>query len=804
MIKNYLKVAWRNLTANKVTSLISISGLALGIACFLLLATYLVNELRYDRFYNNSGRIVRLIYSYKSANDNSESTVAVTPTGPVPVFKQQFSEIAAGARIFNYSGSRPATVQYQDKVFHEKNLLLADEDFFKIFSFKFISGNANSALSQAGSIVLTQSAAKRYFGDQDAVGKVLKLDDKNNMQVTGVIEDIPSYSQLKFDMIGSYSILPRSKTQKWDSANDYSYFLLRPGTNISNLQQRINAYVNDLLKSNLNQGDRVQYTFEPLTKVHLYTKAIDNLEAPGDIKYIYILSIVAVIVLLLACINFLNLVTAKSIERASEIGVCKVLGALRGQLFIQFITEAAIITLASLVIGLLLAWVGFPWFNNLSGRQLGFGTWNLTWLIAGILALFVIVTMIAGTYPSLYLSAFKPVQTIKSNATGIGKGSLLRKSLVVFQFVVSVFFIISAIIANKQLQYIRNMDTGINRSQVMVLDIGGMPFSKIQPFKEAIMQQQGVAGVTASYDSPVNIRGGYTIDSVQGKTGKFQLSVTAIPVEKDFVNTLGIKLVAGTNFTLADEQQILPSDNSKRHYSFIINESAARALGWKPDDAIGKRIDMNGRNGEIRGVTHDFNFASLHQEISPIVIMPEYDYFGKLLIKTTGASVVNIVDNIRKSWKSFYPGVPFESHFLDQEYDELYQNDQRTSDILTSFTLVSVFISCLGLFGLAVFSTKQRIKEVGIRKVLGASVMNIAGLISADFLKLVGLAILVATPVAWYIMHRWLDDFVYRTQMSWWIFALAAGLAIFIALATVGYQAIKAALANPVKSLRSE
>jgi putative ABC transport system permease protein len=804
MIKNYLKTAWRNLVNNKVTSLISIAGLAVGIACFLLLATYLINELRYDRFNAKADRIVRLTSNYKSADDNSEKNIAVTPTAPVPVFTQEFSDIANGVRIINYSDFKPATVQYGDKLFHEKKVLLADEDFFKIFSFKFIAGSPASSLTPVGSIVITQSTAKKYFGGNNPIGKFLKLDKTNNMLVTGVIEDVPAYSQLKFDMVGSYSIMPRSKTRIWDSANDYSYLLLKPGVNPKGLEQRINSYVNTLLKEDFKSGSRSWYTLEPLTKVHLYTKTIDNLEPSGNIKYIYILGFVAIILLLLACINFLNLVTAKSIERAREIGVRKVMGALREQLFTQFITEAAIITFVSLMIGVLLAWISFPGFSNFSGHQLSFSTWNISWLSVGLFSLFIVVTLIAGTYPSLYLSAFKPVVTLKGNATGIAGGGMLRKSLVVFQFVVSVFFIISTIIAGKQLQYIQQLDTGINRSQVVVLDIGGMPFSKIQPFKEEIMQGQNVTSVSASYDSPVNVRGGYVINGADGKAGKLELSVTAVPVERNFVNTLGIRLIAGHNFTLGDEQQILPTDWAKRKYSFIINETAAKALGWKPEEAIGKRISMNGRAGEIRAVARDFNFASLHKEITPIVIMPEYDYFGKLLIKISGNNIVNTLTNIKNTWKSFYPNVPFESHFLDQEYDEMYQTEQRTGGILMVFTVVCIFISCLGLFGLAVFSTKQRIKEVGIRKVLGASVVNIVGLISFDFLKLVLFSILIASPIAYYAMSKWLQDFVYRTHIQWWAFALAGGLAVLIAFITVGYQSVKAALANPVKSLKSE
>ncbi|HEY0244260.1 MAG TPA: FtsX-like permease family protein, partial [Mucilaginibacter sp.] len=727
-----------------------------------------------------------------------------TPTAPVPVFKQEFSDVADGVRIYNYTDSRPATVQYGDKLFNEHKMLVADESFFKIFSFKFLKGNAATALSRVESVVITESTAKKYFGNDDPIGRVMKINTTRNMLVTSVIEDIPAYSQIKFDMMGTYAMMARSKTRQWNSANDYSYLLLKPGVNKQNFEKRINAYVANLPGNNEKNGHKTWYTFEPLTSIHLYSKASSNLEPSGNIKYIYILSSIAIILLLLACINFLNLVTAKSIERAHEIGVRKVMGALRGQLFVQFITEAAIVTFTSLIAGVLLAWISFTGFSNFTGNQLSFQIWNTSWLVLALLVLFVAVTLIAGTYPSLYLSAFKPIVTLKGKSTGSQGSSTLRKSLVIFQFSVSVFFIISTIIAGNQLKYIQNLDTGINRNQVMVIDIGGVPFSKIQAFKNQLMQQQSVKSISASYDSPVNVQGGYTINSAEGNSDKMELSVTAIPVERNFTNTLGIKLIAGNNFTLGDEQQVLDTNYQKRKYSFIINETAAKALGWKAEDAVGKRIALGDRVGEIRAVTHDFNFASLHQQVAPIILFPQYDYFGKLLIKTSGADMANTVSQIQKTWKSFYPNTPFESHFLDEEYEAMYQTEQRTGSILTVFTLVTIFISCLGLFGLAVFSTRQRVREVGIRKILGAGVLNIVGLISSDFIKLVLLSILIASPVAYYVMNKWLQDFVYRTHIQWWVFVSAGGLALLIAFLTVSYQSVRAAMANPVKSLRSE
>ncbi|UOE46399.1 ABC transporter permease [Mucilaginibacter sp. SMC90] len=798
MIKNHIKTAWRSLVLNKVTSLISIAGLAVGIGCFILLATYLLNELRYDRFHVNANRIVRVTYNYKSSDDAEAKSTSVTPTAPVPVFKQQLQEIEDGVRIYWYNNP----VQYHDKLFNEKRFLLADEPFFRIFSFKFLRGNAATALNGPSALVITASTAKKYFGNDDAIGKILKVDNKQNMIVTGVVEDVPEYSQIKFDMIGSYAITEHSKTRRWDSANDYSYLLLKPGVNAASVQQKMNNYVADMFKDGFRQGHKMWFTLEPMTDVHLKSEATYPLSASGNIKYIYILGAVAIILLLLACVNFLNLVTAKAIERGHEIGVRKVMGAARTQLFTQFITESAMITLVSLLGGLFLADVSFKWFSDFSEQQLGFQTWNTSWLIVALATLFIIVTFLAGTYPSLYLSSFNPVVTLKGKLTNTSGGKALRRSLVVFQFVVSVFFMICTVIAGAQLRYIQDLNIGINRSQVMVLDIGGKSLKDIKSFNNEVTQLPGVLNASASYDSPVDVHGGYSINQADGKNNDYNLSVTALPVERNFLKTLGIKLVQGIDFTEADEKRSAETDENKRSYGFIINEKAANALGWKAGEAIGKHISLNGRAGEIRGVVQNFNFATVREAITPIVMFTE-DYFGKILIKTSGNNTAQTISAVKEKWTAFNPATPFEYHFLDQEFDDMYKSEQRTGSILTAFTLVTIFISCLGLFGLAVFSTRQRVKEVGVRKVLGASIFSIVKLVSGDFLKLVVISVIIASPIAWYAMHRWLQDFAYKISIQIWVFVAAGTVAILIAFITVSVQSLKAALANPVKSLRA-
>ncbi|RFZ84931.1 ABC transporter permease [Mucilaginibacter terrenus] len=803
MIKNYLKTAWRNLAQNRSTSIISVAGLAVGICCFMLLATYLINELRYDRFHEKADRIARLTSGYQSSDDPEPRVFAVTPTAPAIVLKQQIPGIEDAVRIFPYSNSSPSVIKLGDNLFKEKKVLVTDPSFFNIFDFKFIKGDRKTALNGSASAVLTASSAKKYFGSDDVVGKVVVLDGIN-LTVTGVIEDVPEYSQIKFNVLASYAIMPRSKNLKWNSSSDYSYFLLKQGTSIAKVQAQIDAFTKSRLKEEVRPGARQWYTLEPLTKVHLYSEAGYGIEPSGNVKYIYILGAVAIILLVLACVNFLNLVTARSAERAKEIGVRKVMGAQRKQLFFQFITEAGIITLTSLLIGLLMAGLAFPWFSNFSGQTLGFSTWNINWLVLAVTTLFILVTLLAGTYPSLYLSAFKPVVTLKSSSPGPAGGNALRKSLVVFQFIVSVFFIISTLIAGSQLQYIQHLNTGMNRSQVMVIDIGGMGYNELEAFKNEVAQQPGVKGATATYNSPINVTGGYSINSADGKNADFSLSVVAMPVEKTFISTMGIQLLQGRDLDLGDEQQVRIKEDSLRKYSFILNETAVKAMGWKPEQAIGKHIGLNGRMGIVKAVAKDFNFTSLHDKISPIVIFPEYSWFAKVLVKTDGRNTAATIAAVQAKWHTFYPNAPIEYHFLDQEFEEMYKADQRTGDILKAFTFVTIFISCLGLFGLAVFSTRLRLKEIGIRKVLGANVAGIVALISSDFLKLVLIAVVISSPLAYYAMTNWLQGFAYRINIQWWVFLLAGGLAIVIAFVTVGYQSIKAALANPIKSLRSE
>lgn len=803
MLKNYFKIAVRNLWKYKTNSFISIIGLSLGIGCFLLLATYVLHEFRYDRFQVNGDNIVRVNLFYQSG-DSEPVHVAVTPTAVAPVFNREFGEVKEAVRIYPFSGAGAVAVKYKDVLFNEKKVLFADASYFKIFPTEFIEGDQATALAQPNSVVIDETTARKYFGSESAIGKSVTMNENLTVQVTGVIADIPSYSHIKFNWLGSYSTLPRSKTEAFDSANDYTYLLLQPQAKMEALQAKIDQYVAKNLNNPQDPSTKVKLLLESFNRIHLYSNVSAGTEASGNYKYVYILSGVGLLILIIACINFINLVTARSAVRAREVGVRKVMGAARTQVFRQYLFECGIITLVAIFVGLIIAFLGFPIISNISGNTLGFNIWPSASVVLVLFALAIGVTLLSGIYPAAVLSGFEPIKVLKGKVLAANSGSGLRSSLVVFQFTISILFIIGTVIANQQLHFIQNKNLGLNPSQIIVLDVGsGISATKLEAMKNELLSNPVFKSVTASYDSPVNVQGGYTI-TASDKPQNFQMNITAIPVEKDFVPTLGMQLLAGQNFNNTDILQATADSFALRKYAFILNESAVKALGWTTETAIGKMVNMNGRQGAVKAVARDFHFRSLHEKIGPIAIIPEYNYFGKVMVKMAGSESTQGIELLKKTWKENFPMRPFEYHFLNQEFDEMYKAETRVSSILAVFSGITIFISCLGLFALIAFISEQRTKEIGVRKVLGASVASIVLLLSRDFVKLMLIAIAIATPAAWYAMEKWLADFAYQVKMSPLTF-VAVGLgAIAIALFTISFQSIKAALMNPIESLKSE
>jgi putative ABC transport system permease protein len=732
----------------------------------MLLATYILNELRFDGFHKNLDRIVLANFNYQSPSDVTAEYSQLTPTALVPVAQRELSEVENAARFYRYNNSE---VFVGNQKYTEKNMAIADASLFDIFSFNFIEGNQTNALKELNDLVVTNSTARRYFGEQRALGKLVEIDGES-FKISGVIEDIPSYSTVQFDLVGPYASNERSKTESWGSANDWSFLLLKDSANAEAVQQKLNAYLKTEFADEFASGYKFWIGLEPLSQVHLNSRVGSG----NALTYLYIFSGIAILLLLIACINFANLMTAKASERMKEIGIRKTLGAERFNLIFQFMSESAILSGLALVIGVLLAFMLLPTFGNIAATRISINTWNISYFVGILIVLFVLITFISGAWPAFVLSRFKPVSALKGKNMPLGNTALLRKSLVVFQFTVSIAFIMATLVAKKQLYFIQHIDTGLDRSNIVMLDASSLSPAQVGSFKAELIQNSAISSVTASYDSPIDIRGGYSIN-VAGGAAQKNMSITAIPVDKDFISTLGIKIISGSNFTATDEQLVKVTPREQRQYAFMINEKAVADLGLTPETAVGKPANLNGREGFIKGVLQDFNFTSLHDNIEPVVIFAEYNWFGEILIKTSGNSITTALSQIEKTWKSTYPDKTMNYTFLDDAYAALYQSEQRTATILNIFSAITIVVSCLGLFGLAVFTSAQRKKEIGIRKVLGASVTQVMALLSADFLKLVLIAILIAAPLAWYAMDRWLQGFAFKVSMPYGLFILAGG-----------------------------
>lgn len=797
MLKNYFKIALRNLWKNKTASFINIFGLTIGLCSCLLIGLYIRHELSYDDFQKKGDRIARVIMEYKFDGGTEFKKGNFTSARVAPIFKQTFPEIEAAVRMTKSI----RVVHYQDKLIDEKSFMYADPSFFNIFSFKLLKGDPASVLKAPNQVVLTESTAKRYFADENPIGKVLKVGtDTSLYQVTGIIQDCPSNSQIKYDFLASWSSLGLADEEKtyWD-ANFTTYFLLRDEASIAKLQAKITPFMQ---KEMAGQGATVNFDLEPLKSIHLHSP-YDGFEPNNSIIYIYILEGVGLLMLMIACFTYVNLNTARSMERAREVGVRKVIGAEKKQLFWQFIGESVLLCTIATILSVLVAVLFLPVFNQLTEKQLTINAFFSLSFIGGALMLIILVSLLAGAYPALILSNFQPVKVLKGSFKNTGSGQWVRKSLTVFQFAISVVLIISTFIMQKQLNYIQNKRLGYDRDRVLVLPMDNKMLSNIDVIKQEFKSNSSILSVARCVSTPVNIVGGYSMRSSVMPESQ-QLSVTANPIDNDFVKTTGLQIVAGADLTQQDMKDVDFKDDKLNIFHFILNESAARELGWTPEQAIGKKMFLgDGRPGYVKAVVKDFNFESLHNAIRPLVLFPQ-TYARTLLLKLNGNNIQQTISFLESKWKELVPYRPFEYRFMDEDFNKLYSSEMRLGKVLTIFASIAIALACLGLLGLSSYTAKQRIKEIGIRKILGASVGNIAALLSVDFVKLVFIAIIISTPIAWWVMNKWLQSFAYKTEMSWWIFLVAGGSAIFIAIATISFQSIKTALANPVKSLRSE
>ena len=812
MIKNYLKIAWRNLLKNKTFSLINIAGLASGLACFILIALYVADELSYDRFNEKADRIYRINSDIVFGGNKLHMAVTADPMGAA--LKKDYPQVEQYVRI--YASSGPKLVKKGNTFINEQNVAHADSTLFDVFTLPAISGDTKTALNEPNTVVITESTAKKYFGTADAVGKTIETNDNNSTlyKVTAVIKDIPHNSHFNFDFIFSMDNAGYQWGQ-YTSHNFHTFLLLKPGINYKTFEKNFPQFIDKYIMPEVRQfmniksmdemekaGNKLQYSLMPLTDIHLHSDRFPELGVNGSIQYVYIFSAVALFVLLLACVNFMNLSTARSSSRAKEVGIRKVLGTEKKSLIRQFLTESTLMAAISMLLAIIIVWTTMSYFNDLSGKNLSITDLLKPGYFVLLLLLPLLVGLLAGSYPAFYLSSFKPIAVLKGKMNEGFKKNSLRNVLVVFQFGTSIMLIVGTIIVYRQLNFIQTKKLGFKKDQVLVINSTYALGENATAFKNEISKLAGVNSATFANFLPVanSSRTDNTYSREAVMDIKNSLSAQNWVIDYDYIKTLGMEMVSGRNFS-----KEYGSDSN----AIIINETAAKVLGY--DNPLGKKLYTNYQDQsgtklisyDIIGVVKNFHYESLKQTVGPLLFRLG-NSTGATAFKIRTANVQRLVKNIESKWKTMASGMPFSYQFLDESFDNMYREEQRTGKLGLTFAVIAILIACLGLFGLATYMAEQRIKEIGVRKVLGATAGNITTMLSKDFLKLVLIAAVFAFPIAWWAMNKWLQDFAFRVDIGWWVFALAGFIAILIALLTVSSQAIKAALANPVKSLRTE
>jgi putative ABC transport system permease protein len=821
MLRNYLKIAFRSLRKSKGFTALNVIGLAAGLGVCLLIVLYVTDELSYDRYNVNADRIYRVDEDSYINNTSFNSANVSKLLGPALV--ASYPKIRQMVRFRN-----PGNLLVRKGNDHiiDHHFTFADSTIFKVFTLPMIAGDPNTALNNPHSIVIDESAARRYFNSTDVIGRTLEVDEDNTpLKITGVIRDMPAQSHFHFSFIRtlreSYSFNAPSDND-WLSSNYYTYILAQPGTTRTEVQKDVDAVVNLNISRALQElvhasvadlektGNHFRYRIFPLTDIHLHSNKSYELEANSNIQFVYIFSVIAALILLIACVNFMNLSTARSSQRAREVGIRKVAGSTKGHLIIQFLTESILLSLFSLVLALGIAVLLLPMLNQLAGKSLHPDLLFSSQFLPILILLVLLVGCLAGSYPAFYLSSFQPIQVLKGKLAAGFKSSWLRNSLVVFQFFISIGLIVSTLVIYRQLHYIRNKEVGFNRDQVLVIH-NTWPLGQdgMNNLRKDLLTLAGVTDATVTSDVPTVGGDQYRQPGWFGDASldvKKAIFMTTIKVDDHYIPTLGMQIVKGRNLDLVQ----FPTDST----GLVLNEAAVAMLGVKdPLNLIlyNRADEVNPNSSDhfsplafhVVGVVKDFNYNSMHDKILPLV-MEVSPRWGSTAVRFHTNDASSLVRQVGRKFHAARQGLPFTYTFMDNDFDQLYHADQQTGQIFISFAVFAILIACLGLFGLVTYAAEQRTKEIGIRKVLGARVTSIVGLLSRDFTVLVGIAALIAFPAAWWAMYKWLETFAYRTEISWWIFLVAGAVALAIALLTVSIQTIRAALANPVKSLRSE
>ena len=792
MIKNYLKIAWRNIMRNKAFSMINIFGLALGIACSLLILLWVNDERGVDTFHVN-GKYLYQVYERQFYDGKVEASY---PTQGLLAqeLKNNFPEIQyASAYEYAAAPGSQSTFEANNKII-KFNGAFAGEDFFSMFSYPVLQGSAKTALVKRESIAISRKMAELFFQSAvNAIGKTIRFENKEDLLITAVFENSPANSSQKFDFLRSWVAFVNANdwVNNWGNTSPVTYLQLRKDADPAKVEAKIKDFI-----YRYQQRDRtfvVELGLQPYTEKYLHSTFKEGKIDGGRIEYVRLFTIIAVFILLIACINFMNLATARSVKRAKEVGVRKVIGALRIVLIKQFIGEAILLTILSTIIAIAIAGAVLPVFNNLTGKQLALPFTQLFFWIT-LLGLVIITGFVAGSYPALFLSSLNPVKVLKSSLKFSWSAVFFRKALVVFQFTLSVILIVGMIVIYRQMDYIQSKNLGYDRDNLLYIPIEGDLVKNYGLFKQKALQQQGVLSISKMRNSPTVIEHHTGSISWEGKNPNLTVSFADGVVGYDFVKTMSLKLKEGRDFS-----KEFGTDSA----SYLINEAALNKIGYV--NPVGKIVEWGNRPGKIIGVLQNFHFNSMHQAIDPLIIRLDENWnWGTILVRTQGSKTKQVLASLEKLCKELNPKFPFTYSFSDDAYARLYKNEQVVSKLSSYFAFLAIFISCLGLFGLATFAVDQRTKEIGVRKVLGATVPRIISLLTANFLKPVAIAILIAMPVSHYLMGHWLEGFVYKTSIEWWMFASAGLLAVIIAMLTVSFQAVKAAIANPVKSLRTE
>jgi len=818
MIKNYFKIAWNNLKKNKVFSFINIFGLSAGLASCMLIALYVINELSYDKYQKNGKNIYQLATTF--IQQGKETRMPNTPAPMVHTMKMDFPEVEQATRLMRLFAESKTLLQYNEKngvskSFYETKGFLADSTFFRMFTYDFIEGNAATALNEPRTVVLSDELASKFFGNQPALNKIIRISSSSNgdndFLVTGVFRPNkkPSHIDGRFFMSlkgGEIETYIRENGTSFATNNMFfSYLQLKPGSDPKKLAAKFPAFVDKYAGNDLKaMGFEKKQFLVPLKDIHLRSGMDSNVTLPGSMTYLYILASIALFTLLIACINFMNLSTARSSKRSVEVGIRKVLGAEKGSLIRQFMGESVLMSLIAFVFAFAITVLLLPAFNSVSGKNLTLTFADNLLIITGFFLLSVVAGFLAGTYPAFYLSSFKPIKVLKGRFSNSLAAVSLRKGLVVFQFIISVALIIASVVISNQMSFLRSADLGFDKEGQIIVPLRSETAKKMYTaFKNELIKQPQILGVGASLYNPGIFNPSDNLFYKEGQNMSDAIRTRMNWVDAGYLKTLNIKPVAGRLF--ADE---FPGDTSNR---MVLNETAVKEIGLgSPQAALNKKIyfDYQGRQYafEIIGVVKDFHFEDMHLPITPYGyrLNNPNDWFNYMVVHAKQGDIGPLLKSIEASWHKLNPNEPFEYSFLDEDFQKNYDAENRLASIVSYFTLIAIIICCLGLFGLATFSAEQRIKEIGVRKVLGASVTGIVTLLSKDFLKLVVIAIVIASPLAWYIMHNWLQDFAYRVNIGWLVFVIAGIIAVLIAFITISFQAIRAANANPVKSLRTE